>query len=97
MLINNFDELRKNLLELRGYYHRMGKAVYDKYPDPDAEIPADKIFEAGKSAGGMEVVDSLYLACFGGKELTGIMEMVWEADSLADSLNIRIDNHEGDM
>lgn len=86
MLINNFDELREHLLELRGYYNRNATAVMDEYPDDD-HIPSDKLWDLAKAMGGLEAVDALYLAIYGGREMMALLEMTWEANALADQLN----------
>lgn len=91
MLINNRDELRKNLIELKCYYHRVAKELIDKYlPDEEGEepdIPEEEYWRFAKAVGGEEACDTIFLAAFGGQELSVIMEMIWEGQSLADELN----------
>lgn len=85
MLINDMEDLRRNILELRGYYYSKAEEIYRKYPK-EKDLPADKAWELGKAHGATEVLDALFLAAFGGKEMARVMEMSWEANQIAREL-----------
>lgn len=87
MLINNMEELRKNLIELRQHYFALANEIIKKYPDEEF-LPPDEAWELGKANGGLEVADTLILAAFGGRELSRLMEMSWEAAAIADELEL---------
>lgn len=87
MLINNMEELRKNLIELRQHYFTRAKEIMKEYPDED-DLTTEKAWELGKAHGGLEVADALILSAFGGRELSRLMEMSWEAAAIADELEL---------
>lgn len=87
MLINNMDDLKENLLELRGFYYSMASEYYKKHPDDENELPPEVVYEQGRLAGSLGIIDTLLLAAFGGVELMKIMEMSWEAQAIAGELD----------
>ena len=85
MLINDKEDLRRNILELRGYYYSKAEEIYRKYPK-EKDLPADKAWELGKAHGAVEALDTIYLAAFGGKEMTSLWQMSREANQIAREL-----------
>lgn len=81
MMINSMDDLRKQLLEMRGYYVSKTEEIAKK------KAGRKMIYETGKAHGALEVCDTLFLAAFGGKDLLTVMEMSWEAQEIARELN----------
>lgn len=91
MLINNMEDLRKNLIELRQFYFARATEIMKEYPDED-DLTTEKAWELGKAHGGVEVADALILAAFGGRELSRLMEMAWEANAISEEM--RLDDEE---
>ena len=86
MLIKDFEELHKNLIEMRSFYLRQVDEIYRKNKGKK-RMSSNDTWALGKAHGGVEACDALILACFGGGELMALMEMQWEAQSLADELD----------
>lgn len=93
MLINNMEELRKNLIELRQHYFARATDIMKEYPEED-DLTTEKAWELGKAHGGVEVADALILAAFGGRELSRLMEMSWEAAAMAKELELGEEDEE---
>ena len=64
-----------------------------EYPDED-DLTTEKAWELGKAHGGLEVADALILSAFGGRELSRLMEMSWEAGRIAELLEREDDDED---
>lgn len=93
MLINNKEDLRKSLIELRQSYFTRVSEIRMKYP-VEEDLTTDAAWELGKACGGLEVADALILSAFGGRELSRLWEMSWEAGIIAEELEADDDDED---